>query len=1097
MTETSKSIYDDYFALHKKHAPEFGQLSTVVLMQVGVFYEMYGLKHIETQEIRQNKDDPLIIQFSQICELAIACKSNCFYENKTYHIIMCGFKDDYLDKYMRKMQHAGFTVVLYNQVIGKTTGKPERVLFTIVSPGTYCENNSDDNDTTMISASNNTICCVWFYVRNLQSSLVVKNKDADTNQTHKMHIGISSVDIYTGKTVLYEFSRSYNPNRNNPNLFDPLDRFFTIYSPVELIVIAENLTQENVCKILKSVNVSQVKKTHTIIMNQGLENDAQNILHAKNCEKQIYQMEVLSRFYPDIVSNTVNTIYMNQFYEYVMATQSFCYLLDFIHQHNTSLTKQIFRPVFDHVGDHLQLENSSLIQLNILDDGNQLNARYASVAKMCQTEALTPMGKRQINEMILHPVTNPNYLNREYNIVEHAMSHYTNAESRELIQQLSSIRDLSRYMRLICWKRITPKQLYFMYENMETVKKMYSFFSKDPTMDAYFQETQLDYSHMLVSLSKITTFLDSVLNIDKCKNVNTCGPTLGNELYILKKTANAELNMNLTNLYDSRDKLECCRTFLDSLLKPRNASTSSLAKECDENGEDENGEDDEDGNEEFGSNKGKNVKISCTKTNNYTLSATELRCQEIAERLNELHATSQKNTREQTTLIHISYTSSNSQKEEMFSLKNGKEKVFVPTNQKSKSKSTSTANEMKPVIEFIKTSARSKNRYIKSEQLDECAYILSQSKKTISETIRRAYMEVLEKLEDFDGIMQSVIHYVASVDAIMARAFMAEKNGYCKPEIVERSTSASFVDAQNLRHCIIEKIQTDEIYVANDIRLDSNGILLYGVNAVGKTSLIRALGIAVIMAQAGFYTSASQFKYKPYTKLFTRILGNDSIAKGLSTFVVEMLELNPILRYADQNSIVLGDELCSGTETPSAISLNVASLMKLCNQNVSFILATHYHELPEMEEIQSLTNLSIMHMSMFYDRAKDTLVYNRKLQSGVGSNKYGLEVCNALGFKEEFLEVANKIRLKYYGNTGQASILGQKTSSYNSAHVRGMCQKCGMVMASEVHHKQPQKQADKNGLILDKKTGSVFHKNHPANLMNVCEKCHLAIHHDI
>ena len=135
-----------------------------------------------------------------------------------------------------------------------------------------------------------------------------------------------------------------------------------------------------------------------------------------------------------------------------------------------------------------------------------------------------------------------------------------------------------------------------------------------------------------------------------------------------------------------------------------------------------------------------------------------------------------------------------------------------------------------------------------------------------------------------------------------------------------------------MRHCLIEQIQTDEIYVPNDINFGtngSNGILLYGTNAVGKTSLIRAIGVCIIMAQSGMYVPCSSFVYKPYTAIFSRILGNDNIFKGLSTFAVEMSELRVILRLADENSLILGDELCSGTEMESALSIFVAGLMEL------------------------------------------------------------------------------------------------------------------------------------------------------------------------
>ena len=115
-----------------------------------------------------------------------------------------------------------------------------------------------------------------------------------------------------------------------------------------------------------------------------------------------------------------------------------------------------------------------------------------------------------------------------------------------------------------------------------------------------------------------------------------------------------------------------------------------------------------------------------------------------------------------------------------------------------------------------------------------------------------------------------------------------------------------------MRHCLIEHLQQNELYISNDISLGTpetsvDGVLLYGTNAVGKTSFIRSLGIAVIMAQAGLYVPCSSFHFQPYKYIFTRILGNDNIFKGLSTFAVEMSELITILRLADDKSLFLGD----------------------------------------------------------------------------------------------------------------------------------------------------------------------------------------------
>ena len=344
-----------------------------------------------------------------------------------------------------------------------------------------------------------------------------------------------------------------------------------------------------------------------------------------------------------------------------------------------------------------------------------------------------------------------------------------------------------------------------------------------------------------------------------------------------------------------------------------------------------------------------------------------------------------------------------------------------------------------------------------------------------------------------------MVAFVSAVDMIQNRCHVARKYRYCRPTTDagcgegEASAAPSFVRATGIRHCLIERINEDECYVTNDVELSGSGILLYGTNAVGKTSLIRAIGVAVIMAQAGFYVPATTFVYRPYRAIMTRILGNDNLFKGLSTFVVEMSELRVILRMADANTLVLGDELCSGTEMDSAISIFVAGLQHLYRAGASFIFATHLHEIAAYSELREMApRLRLAHMRVFYDKSRDTLVYDRKLQDGAGESMYGLEVCKSLHLPGDFLENANTIRVKYRGvstKTPTASILDDAVPSrYNAAKLRRLCELCEKVRGTEVHHLQHQESADADNFIAH------IHKNHPANLASVCEDCHREIH---
>ena len=290
---------------------------------------------------------------------------------------------------------------------------------------------------------------------------------------------------------------------------------------------------------------------------------------------------------------------------------------------------------------------------------------------------------------------------------------------------------------------------------------------------------------------------------------------------------------------------------------------------------------------------------------------------------------------------------------------------------------------------------------------------------------------------------------------------------------------------------LIETLEKNEIYVPNDICLgkgeDNLGILLYGTNAVGKTSLIKALGISIIMAQSGFYVPCEKFTYFPYKYIFTRIIGNDNIFKGLSTFGVEMSELRVILNNCDNNSLILGDELCSGTETDSALSIFNASIEVMSRRKSNFIFATHFHELPHLKTMKNIKGVSCKHLKVQFDYQKQKMYYDRKIHDGQGETIYGLEVCKSLKLPNEFIDRCYEIRNEYMNN--KDNILLLKTSKYNKDKIRNMCEFCNKKLGTEIHHLQYQCDANSNEYIENS-----FHKNHNANLSSICSECHNHIH---
>lgn len=356
-------------------------------------------------------------------------------------------------------------------------------------------------------------------------------------------------------------------------------------------------------------------------------------------------------------------------------------------------------------------------------------------------------------------------------------------------------------------------------------------------------------------------------------------------------------------------------------------------------------------------------------------------------------------------------------------------------------------------------------------------------------------------MEKFSPIMIECVHMIAEVDVNLVIAMKAEEFGYCNPTFIENEKSG--FSATKLRHGILEQIRKDIAYVPHSVSFGSladsttslcsseNGVLLFGVNSSGKSSLMKAIGLSVLLAQCGCPVPATDFHISPYGSLFTRILGNDNMWAGMSSFVVEMTEFRNILEYANEKSLVLGDELCSGTETASAASLVAAGLEYLLKKNATFFFATHLHELQEFNEIMNLPNLKWLHLRVRFDEISGSLIYERDLQEGAGSMMYGLEVCRFLRLPDEFLARATSFRRRLQG-VSEDGALGASSSRYNSSVVKRFCEVCrneGKGKGLEVHHIIPQKDADVNGNI-----GNGRHKNDMSNLVVLCDDCHTAHH---
>jgi DNA mismatch repair protein MutS len=359
----------------------------------------------------------------------------------------------------------------------------------------------------------------------------------------------------------------------------------------------------------------------------------------------------------------------------------------------------------------------------------------------------------------------------------------------------------------------------------------------------------------------------------------------------------------------------------------------------------------------------------------------------------------------------------------------------------------------------------------------------------LSSAIDATFASFVAQLEsEYSKDVRTIVRTVASLDVASTCAFLAATRRYNRPIIAEKEKEM-FINAVGLRHPIVEIINEAVEYVPNDVSITSrSSMLLYGINAGGKSTAMKAVGIAVMMAQSGMFVACERLELTPFKSLFTRIGMRDDILKGHSTFMVEMLEVRNILKRCDEDSLVLGDEICSGTESLSALSIVGASLGNLCNRGVPFMFATHLHELLEIEDVQTLVksqNIGVFHVSTTRDEKSGLLVYDRLIHPGPGSQVYGLEVCRAIGMDPEFMRSADRIRRRVSGVPEE--LVRRRTSRYNAKLIVDRCSLCGKP-ATETHHIKHRADADCEGFV------GVVRLNRKSNLVPLCSACHTGMH---
>ncbi|HEX3034220.1 MAG TPA: DNA mismatch repair protein MutS [Thermodesulfobacteriota bacterium] len=277
----------------------------------------------------------------------------------------------------------------------------------------------------------------------------------------------------------------------------------------------------------------------------------------------------------------------------------------------------------------------------------------------------------------------------------------------------------------------------------------------------------------------------------------------------------------------------------------------------------------------------------------------------------------------------------------------------------------------------------------------------------ILELERELFGEIRKKVALESERIRRTASLVAELDVISSLSEVADKYNYAKPEIVD----SGVIELKESRHPVIERMDMEERFVPNDLKLDSEEnqfLIITGPNMAGKSTLIRQAALIVLMAQMGSFIPAKLGKIGIVDKIFTRVGASDNIAAGLSTFMVEMVETAYILRHATPESLVILDEIGRGTSTFDGMSIAWAVAEFLHDVGCRTLFATHYHELAQL----AISKRRVKNYNVFVKEDKDSIVFLRKLVPGAASHSYGIQVARLAGVPEKVLKTARSVLSK-------------------------------------------------------------------------------------
>ena len=1021
------NVYDEYEYYTQTFQKEYGK-RTIILYQCGGFFEIYSI------------DDGLVPtkELSDILDVEVSRRNKSIPEVSRQNCMMMGWPIHALSKFVEILIDQHFTVVIVEQLdvlspphilSQKTVLKGKNRMERAVTQIMSQGTYMDHMSLEQLQIGKYVMC---IYVEQMKQKTKVDEIVLPLENKPVYAFGVSIIDASTGENMFFEIQ----PRHGDPSfVFDELVRLRVLYPPCELIFVSQgsthSLTSKEICQHMNiNTGTSQSHVCQIIDKMEQLKPEQTKIHHHNYIIGRIFtKCGILS---------PIEFVDLERLY---CARISYVYLLEHITKHNEILLMKIDKPFSFHSAYSSSASTCSQSDISIDENNNNRNI---------YTNPHLILSANTAEQLDI-----PNSLLRTLNTCISLMG--KRYFRYRLLNPRNDISFLKKsYHKIDLLLKYGPECIENIRQKLKNVFDLERLFRKIVIGSASCPDLLNVYRSLHV-LQEMVNYLDkkeeipkynwmSLQNTTKCAEMDTF---MSSNLYLndIQDTENyteKELKyMQTLNIpiyfhkktYENKEILNNIvkkREDLDTLCELLNGLIESKSKEL-----------------------VKHFKLEKTDRDGFYITCTTKRYNDAKKELQKF-----------------------------------------------------TTDKLSSPFDFKDAQIKTQTNTVKIQHkfLENMSKTLQDLKEEWQRETQKTLLKMLKSLtERFFMIFRPLCTCLSEIDFHSTCAFHAFYKKYCAPYIVENSKNTdndfdekvdkSFLRCKDLRHPIVEVLDASVPFIGNDVSLGESdketGMLLYGLNAAGKSTLMKSIAIAIIMAQAGMYVPASEFSFYPYKSLFSRITRGDDIQRGQSTFMIEMQELRNILKRSDQNSLIIGDELCSGTESASALGIVAAGLHTLCHENkATFIFTTHLHDLTKISKIEDLYNnkqLAICHLHVEYDQVTHKLIYDRKLKNGQGLSIYGLEVCKALDLGPCFIELANEIRQEVLSQERDTSFY--KKTRYNGKFYVDQCSICKK-KAQEVHHIFFQKDADEHGFI------DRLHKDKLYNLMNVCESCHDAIHRE-